>query len=123
MYSHADKIKKKKELVKEELEEKAMKECTFAPKTLRKTEKRKLEDFLKDQQKYLDKRQETIKKMAKDSQEKEEQSIASLPKINERSKMLSNKTEGKEQPAQPVHERLFAKSKKPLPQPEEVRDN
>ncbi len=115
--THTEKTKKKKDLVKEELEEKAMKECTFAPKTLRKTEKRRLEDFLKDQQRYLEKKQENINKMAKDNQEKEEQSIASLPRINERSKVLTEVK--KEQSAQPVHERLFAKSKKPIAPPEE----
>lgn len=103
--------------MKEELEEKELKECTFAPKTLRATEKRKLEDFLKDQQRHLERKQENISKMAKDNQEKEESSIVSLPHINERSKVL---TETKEPLAQPVHERLYAKSKKPIAQPEGV---
>eukprot|EP01022_Parablepharisma_sp_SALTPOND_P021433 TRINITY_DN4226_c0_g1_i3.p4 TRINITY_DN4226_c0_g1~~TRINITY_DN4226_c0_g1_i3.p4 ORF type:complete len:447 (+),score=84.11 TRINITY_DN4226_c0_g1_i3:10566-11906(+) len=117
IHSHTEKVKKKKDLVKEELEEKEMKECTFAPKTLRKTEKRRLEDFLNDQKRYLEKRQENINKMAQDNKVKEEQSIVSLPRINERSKVLTEVK--KEQTSQPVHERLFAKSKKPITAPEE----
>ena len=110
--NHTEKIKKKRDLVKEELEEKEMRECTFAPKTLRKTEKRRLEDFLKDQQRHLEKKQENINKLVKDNQEKEELSIASLPKINEHSRIMTEVK--KEQSSKPVHERLFAKSKKPI---------
>jgi len=117
---HNEKLKKKKDAIKEELEEKAMKECSFAPKTTRKGEKRKLEDFLKDQKKYLDKKQENIAKMQKDSQEKEEQSIASLPRINEKSKVLTENK--KEETGAPVHERLYAKSKKPVQIPHEENE-
>ncbi len=103
--------------MKEEQDERELKECTFVPKTLRPSEKRTLDDFLKDQQRHLERKQENINRIAKDNKDKEESSIVSMPKINERSKVLS---EAKEQvSAQPVHERLFAMSKKPLAQPEE----
>ena len=104
-------MKQKIDLAKEEREEKELKECTFAPKTLRTSEKRKLEDFLKDQQKHLEKKQENINRLAKDNQEKEEASIVSMPKINERSKVITGE---KESPDKPVHERLYAKSKKAI---------
>ncbi len=109
-HKYMDAIKKKQDLVKEEREEKELKECTFAPRTLRPKERRTLDDFLKDQQKHLDRKKDDITKMAKDSQEKEEASLASLPKINEKSKVLK-----KDQPDdKPAYERLFAMSKNPI---------
>lgn len=106
-----EKGKKKKEAVKEEMEERALKECTFAPKTLRQTEKRSLEEFLRDQQRHLDRKQETISKMAKDNEIKEESLMISQPAINERSKIL---LESKEDQSKPAYERLYEKSKKPM---------
>ena len=103
-----EKAKKKREMLEKEMEERALKECTFAPKTLRQTEKRKFEDFLKDQQHHLKKRQDEIIKMAKENDIKQDSAMLSQPKINEHSKLL---TENKENVDVPVHERLYAKSK------------
>ena len=104
----------KMEHIKEELEEKEMKECTFLPKTLRHKEKRRFNDFLQDQEKYIKKRKENLSKMIEDSKIKEEQSLVLVPKINDQSRTL---TEIKNE--QPVHERLFSKSKKTSIKPEE----
>jgi hypothetical protein len=93
-----------------EQEESKLRECTFAPKTLRGSDKRKLEDFLKDQQKHLDRKQENIARLTEDMKAKEESLIVLQPSINERSRVLH---EGKAEDA-PVHERLYARSKKPL---------
>jgi len=105
-----EKAKTKVDQIKAELEKKEIEECTFAPKTLRKTEKRKLNDFLKDQRKHLDKQQETVKKLAKKKAEEEEKELITQPIINSYSKILAGGKNDKE----PVHERLFAKSKKEL---------
>ena len=109
IHEKVEKGKKKKEEVKEKMEEKELKECTFAPKTLRQTEKRSLEDFLRDQQRHLDRKQETINKIAKDNEIKEESLMILQPAINEKSKVL---LESKEDESKPVYERLYAKSKK-----------
>jgi hypothetical protein len=103
-----EKIKTKADQIRAELEKREIEECTFAPKTLRKTEKRKLDDFLKDQRKHLDKHQETVKKLAKKRAEEEEKELVTQPMINSYSKVLAEGKTDKE----PVHERLFAKSKK-----------
>jgi len=102
--SQAEKTKQRMQLLKKQLEEQQMKECTFVPKTLRQKERRHFQDFLKDQQQYLEKRRESLRKMIEQNKTKEEQSIMSVPRINEQSKPIEVN--------EPVHERLFSKSKK-----------
>lgn len=98
--------------MKEEIEEKELKECTFAPKTLRQKEKRSLDDFLRDQQKHLERKQENINRLQKDNEAKEESLMVAQPLINEHSKIL---TEGKDrEDGKKAYERLYEKSKKPL---------
>lgn len=96
--------KKRLEEIKEELEYKEMKECTFAPKISDKRKQRSLQKFLDAQQKHMEKRQENVQRMIKDIKEREEESITSLPKINGQPKLFE-KTES-------VYERLFLRSKK-----------
>ena len=106
-----DKKKTKVESMKTELEKKQMAECTFAPKLTTQKETRQLEDFLRDQEKHLEKHKETVRRIAQENQEKEEKSIVSLPKINDNSKSIGN------QGGKPVHERLYSKAKKEIEQP------
>lgn len=110
----AENSKTKIDAMREELEERELKECTFAPKTLRQKEKRTLDDFLKDQQKHLDKKQENINRLQKDNEIKEESLMISHPTINEYSKVLTESKDKDE--ARPAYQRLYDKSKKPLPE-------
>lgn len=107
-----EKTKTKVKQIKAQLEEKEMAECTFAPKLTKKTEKRKLEDFLKDQQKHLDKHKETVEKITQENMEKEEQEMVAHPRINEHSKVLTAGKSSREE--KPVHERLYSKNKKEI---------
>eukprot|EP00826_Nyctotherus_ovalis_P045895 TRINITY_DN5121_c0_g2_i1.p1 TRINITY_DN5121_c0_g2~~TRINITY_DN5121_c0_g2_i1.p1 ORF type:complete len:437 (-),score=138.64 TRINITY_DN5121_c0_g2_i1:2076-3386(-) len=111
-----ERTKAKVDHIRAELQKREVEECTFAPKTLRKTEKRKLDDFLKDQKKHLDRREETVKKLAQKRVEEEEKEMVTQPLINSHSKILAEGVVDKE----PVYERLFAKSKKEIsiPKPE-----
>lgn len=93
--------------MREQAEEQQMRECTFAPRTLRPAERRGFQEFLKDQQRHVERRREGIRRMAEESKAKEEQSVISVPRINEQSKVMSET-----KVSQPVHERLFPKSRR-----------
>jgi len=97
-----------------------MKECTFAPQVHSTKERRKFDEFIKDQKKYLEKKQENIAKLAKDNEEKEISELIGQPEINTYSKILVEQKEEKEDI--PVHERLYKKSKKPIPEEEEKKE-
>lgn len=119
--SFAGRIQSKKEVARmnkliQELDRKEQEECTFAPKTLRKTEKRKLDDFLNDQRKHVERHREMVKKLAEKKAQEEMKGIVMQPAINVRSRELAKGKTDKE----PVHERLFAKRKKEIaiPKPE-----
>lgn len=99
----------KQSLAREEREQEALRECTFAPMVHQSKEKRGLEEFLEDQRKHVDKKRESVNKMKKDNQEKEEMEVVAQPKINEKSRVMLS---GKKGETLPVHERLYGKSKK-----------
>jgi hypothetical protein len=58
-------VKRKKEILKEELKEKEVVECTFVPKILNKDpdDKRTLESFMADQNKFLTRKQQNIERI------------------------------------------------------------
>jgi len=108
----SDTARRKIDVMKEEIKLRELEECSFAPKILNQKEKRSLDDFLKDQQKHVDKKQENIAKLQKDKEIREQSLLVSHPAISEYSKLLAEtkkKDEGK-----PVFQRLFEKRIKPI---------
>jgi len=107
-YSGNIKSRQRMEQIRKELEEREMKECTFVPKSVRKSKKRSLEDFLASQQKYLNNRNEKIEKIKQEQKLQEEQAILPIPKINSSKTIIKKEV---------VYERLFAGSKKEAESP------
>ena len=107
--AYAENAKKKVEKAREEYAERQMKECSFAPKTLHNTERRNFQDFLHAQQQHLQKKQIDINKLIEDNKQKQEGELMGHPEINLKSRVLATTKQG---PSAPVHERLFAISKK-----------
>jgi hypothetical protein len=83
VYDYANKVKRKKEILKEELKEKEVVECTFAPKIINKDpdEKRTLESFMADQNKFLTRKQQNIERIKSDQNKKLEKQVMN-PTIN-----------------------------------------
>jgi len=103
-------VKKRLEHAKELKLKQDMKECTFIPKTARQSDRRNLDDFLKAQEEYVNKRKEKLNRLSETSKSKLESSLMKAPKINEKSRVLVEKKSNNE----PVHKRLFEMSKKHL---------
>jgi hypothetical protein len=113
VYQYASDIKKKKEIIKEEIDSLHMKECTFQPKSARGEKVRSMQEFLEDQVKFQKKRKENLNKVAEDRNCKAEELIVPLPAIDEYSRTIADKKRAD----LPIYERLYAKSKKPAPAP------
>ena len=105
--------KKKVERAREEDTERLMKECSFAPQTLRATQRRNLKGFLQAQQDHITKKQHNINRLVQDNKQREEEEVVGHPAINLKSRVLAATKQGPSNPI-PVHERLFAISKKQL---------
>ena len=107
-------MKRKKELVKEELNARNMKECTFAPQIIRSGDgSRKFDDFLQDQSKFNQRRLDNIARIAEDSKAKTQPQIDPHPQIDPNSVALLEAKRGQER----IFERLYALSKKTIPAP------
>jgi len=110
VYNYANEIKKKKEIFKEEYNSDNMKECTFAPKTLNTDKTRTMQEFFEDQVKFQQKRQDNVAKIATENNLKIDQKFDPHPEIDENSRALIEQKRG----AEPIYQRLYAKSKKPV---------
>jgi len=112
VYGYAETVKQKKDILKEDLENNKMKECTFSPQIEKPTEHlRSVDEFLQDQNKFLQRKKDNIAKIAGDNKEKIKDSIPQHPKIDQNSEALlqAKPREG------PVHERLYNLKRKEIP--------
>lgn len=97
--------------MKEDMDTVQMKECTFAPQIVRPNDRpRSLEEFLQDQSKFQQKRNDTIAKISSDNKDKVEGSVSLRPQIDGNSAAMAQQKPRNE----PIFERLFEISKKPL---------
>lgn len=118
VYEYAANVKKKKEIVKEELESDHMKECTFRPQVIQPTEQpRNLQDFIGEQTKFQQRVKDNVERIALENKAKEDINIAVLPQIDEYSKTLIQEKRGEG----PIYERLYAISKKKPVEKEEKK--
>jgi hypothetical protein len=95
-----------------------MKECTFAPQIDKTDKQRTMNEFLEDENKFVQKVQDNVAKIAEENKVKEESKIANNPQIDENSRALIEQKRGSE----PIYEKLYAKRKiKSKPQEEEKK--
>ncbi len=108
---HAENARKWAAEARELKERQEMQECTFNPRTTTQGDRRKLDEFLKDQRMFEERKKENLTRLSSDTRSKIESSVVQRPRIDCRSKQLA---ERRQDSAAPVHERLFACSKKHL---------
>ncbi len=114
VYGYAEKIKQKKGLIKEEAIGTELKECTFSPQTVRPVEQpRTLDEFLQDQSRFQQRKQDNIAKISEDGKEKVKEDVSQMPQIDENSAALASKKPRDE----PIFERLYSIAKKPIQPP------
>ena len=119
VYGYAEKVKQRKEVIKEDVIGAQLKECTFTPMTIQPVEKpRTLEEFLQDQSRFQQRRQDNIAKISEDSKEKAKDVVVSTPQIDENSVALV----AKQQRGQSIYERLYAISKKSIQVEEDKKE-
>jgi len=119
VYGYADKIKQKKEMIKEEALDQQMKECTFTPAVINPVEKpRNLDEFLQDQSKFVQRKLDNIAKISEDGKEKVKESISKMPTIDPTSAEMASKLPRDK----PIHERLYLSSKKTIKEEEKKEE-
>ena len=93
---------------KDEIEAKILKECTFHPEIIRtEPQRRTVEDFLKDQKMFLEKKQENLMKKQEDQRAKMEMQYVGKPELAAGSLRLINEKKKSDSPKEPIYEKLY----------------